>query len=185
MYMNLDNNSPIITAFSRLGEEDVDPLSLQSEMEEFVCKCYSKTTNCKDVSSLRWELFRDHNKEGDQLPPTLDAFTPHLQRSHLGYAQIAKGYTSSHPSIPPLVESGWEETTTGTISATTCLSDPAPQEVLALTKCACKKECSTRCSCIKNGLQCTGLCKCADCPNMSSRYTSESNEEGDEDELGI
>ena len=127
--MNLDNNSPLITAFSRLGEEDIDPQSLQSEMEEFVCRCYSKTTNCKDVSSLMWELFRDHNKEGDQLPPTPDTFTPHLQRSHL-IAQIAKGYTISHPNIPPLVESGWEGTTTGTISAITCLSDPAPGKYL-------------------------------------------------------
>ena len=88
-------------------------------MEEFVCKAYSKNTPCKEVFALRWELFKNRNKEGEQLPPTRDTLIPHLQRSNV-IAQVAKGYTDPHPVILPLSGNGWEEKSPGVITATTC-----------------------------------------------------------------
>ena len=182
-YLNLDAASDTVQAFINLGEEGIDPLSQQHILEKFVCKLYSANTACSNVNALRWELFRDRNKEGEQLPPTTDTLTPHIQRAHV-ISQIAKGFRNPHPEILPLKNNGWEETSPGILSATTCLSPPAPHAVLALTKCSCKKSgCSntSRCSCVTNGLPCTGLCKCAECENSSSRYSADSGDESGDD----
>ena len=38
--------------------------------------------------------------------------------------------------------------------------EPAPQQLLQIVKCGCKGDCdSQRCSCKKNGIQCTFACK--------------------------
>ena len=182
-YLNLDedSDSDTIQAFVNLGEQDTDPLSLQNVLEKFICKVYSSNTTCTTVSALRWELFRDHNKEGEQLPPTADTLTPHIQRSHV-ISQIAKGFREADPKILPLKDNGWEETTEGTFVPVTCLSRPAPEEVLALTKCNCKRtQCSptSRCSCVSGGLPCTGLCKCAECDNKSNRYNDIDSDDDD------
>ena len=63
-------SSPIIQALQTLGEEGTDPLVSLPAFEEYICRVYSKATNCKKVTDLRWELFRDTNKEEEQLPPT-------------------------------------------------------------------------------------------------------------------
>ena len=183
-YLNLKGTSPIVAAFGNLGEGDVDPLLYQTEFEEFVCIAYSKNTATKEVSALRWELFCDHQKEGEQLPPTSDTLIPHIQRSHV-IAQIAKGYRHPHPEILPLIGIGWEETSPGVVTAKSCLSLPAPDVVLALTKCSCRTHCGPRCSCVINGLPCTGLCKCADCSNTSNRYSAESDDDDDNDNGGV
>ena len=182
-YLNWESPSPVFQAFQILGEEGADPLVYLDAFEEFTCKAYSKTTNCKKVSDLRWELFRDKNKEGENIPPTTDTLIPHIQRSHI-ISMIAKGYNSSHPEIPPLDGNGWHETSEG-LKPVTCLSKPAPQEVLLLAKCTCKTPCSedNGCGCVLNGLPCSGLCKCSksdcECPNMSTRYGADSDSDGD------
>lgn len=43
---------------------------------------------------------------------------------------------------------------------------PAPEEVLALIVCHCKRKCeATKCCCIDNGLRCTDMCS-IECTNM-------------------
>ena len=150
-YLELEPTSPIVEAFRQLGEVE-DPLSLLAAIEEFVCKAYSKNTTCKEVSALRWEMFRNHNKVGEQLPPTRDTLIPHLKRSNV-IAQIAKGYTVPHPEILPLIGNGWEEKSPGVVTAITCLSLPAPEAALILTKCSCTTPCGERyrCGCVNNG----------------------------------
>ena len=41
-----------------------------------------------------------------------------------------------------------------------CVAPPALKAVLELVKCGCQKKCSKNCSCVKNKLPCTALCKC-------------------------
>ena len=78
-YLNLDEESDTLQASMKLGEADIDPLSLRNGLEKFVCKVYSAITTCSSVNAYRWELFRDRNKEGEQLPPTSDTLTPRIQ----------------------------------------------------------------------------------------------------------
>ena len=122
------------------------------------------------------------NKQGEQLPPTADSLIPHIKHAHI-ITQIGKRFKNSNPEIPPLIDNGWEETSPGIVSATTCLSPPAPNAVLALTKCSCKKSRCTptsQCSCASSGLLCSGLCKCAECENSSSRYSADSDQSDEE-----
>ena len=180
--LDLEPTSHIIEAFKQLGRASVAPLTYISAVEEFVCKAYSRKTPTTQVAELRWELFRTCNKEGEQLPPTLDTLIPHLQRAHV-ITQIAKGYTDPHPEILPLVGNGWEETSPGVVMPIMCLSLPAPQAALALTKCGCKTPCSKAkgCSCCVEDLPCTGLCKCCECPNTRNTYGDDSDGDADDD----
>ena len=43
---------------------------------------------------------------------------------------------------------------------------PAPETVLNLLSCDCRKSCSApKCACIVNGLKCTQMCRLQDCQN--------------------
>ena len=89
----------------------------------------------------------------------------------------------NQPYFLPLKENGWEETSPAKFLATTCLSTPAPQEVLILTKFSCKKSACYRksqCSCVTHGLPCSGLCKCSECENSFNRYSADSGNESDD-----
>ena len=70
-----------------------------------------------------------------------------------------KSYTTSCTDLPPIKENGWSEHQ-GAYVPVMCLSLPAPQAVIELTKCGYKSNCKGQCSCFKNGLPCTPLCKC-------------------------
>ena len=83
------------------------------------------------------------------------------------------------PQSSPLTESGWNEDD-GTMPPL-CLSPPAP-EVLELLKCGCKTGCYNACSCRKNKLLCTALCKAyEDCCTNYDRESSSKDVEDDED----
>ena len=46
---------------------------------------------------------------------------------------------------------------------------PAPESLVECVECKCKSGCSTmRCSCRKNELKCTDLCRCSGCQNADS-----------------
>lgn len=70
-----------------------------------------------------------------------------------------------------------------TWAATKCLELPAPQAVIELVKCGCKGRCKGRsnCSCLKNDLSCTDLCKCEDCENTKD-YTADAERDDDSEE---
>ena len=93
------------------------------------------------------------------LPPTRGALLPHIMRANF-MAMRDKSYPMNCPELPPIDQNGWQQKD-GQYMPVRCLNTPAPQAVIELTKCACKTDCNgVRCSCFKNGLPCTPLCKC-------------------------
>ena len=68
-----------------------------------------------------------------------------------------------------------------------CLSLPAPQAVVELTKCSCKSDCKGRCDGLKNGIPCTPLCKYfgKNCANPFTDDTRVDDEEEDDDALSV
>ena len=101
-----------------------------------------------------------------------------MKRAHL-IAMIGKGYKIPKPIISPLEDNGWEKSEDGIILPVRSLQLPAPQAIVELVKCGCRGQCSiNRCSCIKNKLSCTSLCKCNDCSNIQD-YSTSFVEEGD------
>ena len=129
-------------------------------------------------------MFRTKNLEGEKLPPTLPTFFLHILRCNF-VTMRDKSYTNAHPTLPPLTETGWE-IVDGTIVPMRCLSPPAPKAVLELVKCGCDpvKGCKNKCSCVKNNLPCTPLCKCyvAGCENLLTNYHRDSDYVQDEEE---
>ena len=59
---------------------------------------------------------------------------------------------------------------------------PAPEAVLDLLACNCKRKCSLpKCACLSNGLKCTDMCRLPDCENQASIFESDDGESLDED----
>ena len=165
----LDAGSDVVNAFQQFGEDSFDLDNVCAVLEDFVCTVYAKNSKSRTVKELRWELFRCKNLEAEKLPPTLGALKPHIQRANI-ISVIGKGYKQSKPHIPSLIDNGWEKTPEGTISPKKCLELPAPKAVLELVKCGCKYKCTGSCSCQKNNLPCTALCKCSDCDNTQDYH---------------
>lgn len=174
-YLSLEPVSGIIDVFQKFGEDSFDMDRMSDVLENFVCMVYAKNSRSRTVKELRWELFRSKNLEAEQLPPTIGSLNPHIQRANL-ISRISKGYKEPRPKIPPLSENGWEKTADGEIVPKKCLELPAPQAVVELVKCGCRGKCTTHCSCRKNNLPCTALCKCSDCGNTAD-YVVTSQEE--------
>ena len=172
-YLALDATDPIVNSFRMLGTGTLSSNCLLDgelpdevkPLENFVRSVYS-STGPKTLPDLRWELFRLKNLEGEKLPPTRGALLPHIMQANY-ISMRDKMYTTSHPNLPPLEDNGWllEE---GKYMPAKCLNEPPPQAVLELVKCGCHTSCvRNTCSCKKNSLPCTALCKCTDCSNWS------------------
>ena len=90
------------------------------------------------------------------------------------------------PQIPDAKGHGWE-LKEGKLFSIMTDQLPAPKFSIEMNSCNCKKtKCLSRCSCAKNGLRCTDLCKCIGCENEDMRFTTISIDdeysEQDEDE---
>ena len=170
-YLQLSDDDAVINCFRHLGESclatELDGTELPEQLkplEHFVCQVYS-STGPKTLPALRWEMFRSRNLEGEMLPPTRAVLLPHITRAN--YTSMRdKSYYTRCPNLPPINKNGWSLENEDYVPVR-CLTLPAPQAVLELTKCTCRSGCRGRCSCYKNGLPCTPLCKCygADCSN--------------------
>ncbi|MES9884227.1 MAG: TCR domain-containing protein [Sedimenticola sp.] len=163
----LDSTNRILAVFGQFGltfnvASDTDNIEC---IEEFVCKVYSQHTKAVTLPDLRWELFKTKHQESEKLPPTRGTMEPHIQRANF-MCMRDKSYTFSKPQLPPLVEHGWESNSHGKLVPIKCKNMPAPASILELIKCGCKHVCKGNCSCMKNGLHCTPLCKCSDCKNV-------------------
>ena len=185
-YMKLDENDPIITCFRQLGDGIIpselvdDDLPPQvKDLEKFVCQVYSSTGEI-DLPTLRWEMFQSKNMEGEMLPPTRTALLPHITRANY-IAMRDKSYMTRSPDLPSIEQSGWR-LEKGVYSPVQNLALPAPRAVIELTKCGCKKGCTSKCSCRKNGVPCTPLCKCYGkcCTNVTKDTHDRLDDEDDE-----
>ena len=69
--------------------------------------------------------------------------------------------TEAQPKLPPVTDYGWNLVHDTYVPVVTALK-PAPDAVIELVRCGCKKSlCTTsRCSCIKANLMCTEMCAC-------------------------
>ena len=121
------------------------------------------------TNKLRWESYSTKGSEGENLPPTRGAIVQHFRRAWLA-AVIGKSYTTPAPTIPPPKDNGWYKEEER-LRPVTSLILPAPASIIELVKCSCKGECLKKgCSCNKNNLLCSPMCKCKDlCKNKPPR----------------
>jgi len=167
-FMSCDEE--ILDALAMLGNGDDLPSETCSRLEHFVCLLYRSKMHTT-VNELRWFLFSNRAAEGENLPPTSGSLHLHIRRAHY-IAMIWRKAGESHPSRPTPSEFGWEfDTNTSRFSPLRCLNPPAPEAVLNLVRCGCKRECEGRCSCCKNNIPCTEVCGCwaFSCNNKANR----------------
>lgn len=167
-------DSKILEALASLGNADPSP-QVYSELERFVCLLY-KSQLYTTVDELRWFLFSNRAAEGESLPPTTGSLKLHILRAHY-IAMVWRRASESHPSLPSPVEYGWQLLSDGnTYVPVRCLNPPAPDALMTLLKCGCKKGCIGRCTCRSNNIPCTEMCGCVG-------YTC--NNKADTNELGM
>ena len=159
----------------KLGEVPIDSDNLLRcyipteflPLETFTCLVYSNSkTSIRTLKELRWDLFRTKVMKGEKLPPTRGTFIPHLKRANYT-SWRDKSYRVPNPDPPPIDGNGW--TVRNNIYVLErCILPAAPSAVLELVKCSCKGRCDPEkkiCSCVRNKLSCTTLCKGFHCHN--------------------
>ena len=152
-----------------------------------MCSVYAPN-GPKTLPELRWELFRTRNLEGELLPPTRASLLPHIKRCYF-ISRRDKSYISVRPVLPPIEQNGWN-LADGLYTPVMCLSLPAPKAVIELVKCGCKTGgCVENCSCWRNKVPCTPMCKCnpdlCDNSSTSSNRNTEDGSSDEEDEYGV
>ncbi|KAG1652168.1 Organic cation transporter protein [Nymphon striatum] len=80
----LQADDDILDAFSRFGVVPEIPRIIHQQMERYTCLLYKLGDTCaKEVPELRWMLFAQKSKEGQQLPLTLGSLVPHTARAKI------------------------------------------------------------------------------------------------------
>lgn len=84
---------------------------------------------------------------------------------------------------PSPIGNGWGMED-GELTVTWMTRNPAPDSVLQVVHCNCKKSkcCTERCTCMSAKLSCTDLCHCQDCENVSKETEERGTWDDDSDE---
>ena len=111
------------------------------------------------IADLRGLLFSKYSYS--KLPLTMSALKYRIFRVHYA-ALILKNCTSSIQNLPDPRGFGWE-LDNGNLVPIMTDDLPAPTGLIELSTCTCKTGCSSgRCTCKKNNLLCTEICKSSD-----------------------
>ena len=152
----------------------MDPLANKEKIGEAGSNIFKTIYNgsaSSTLGELRHHIFSRKAAAGtirpQALPPTTGAAIQHSLRAYLQFQDwlCLEEAQSLDPS-----EYGWSIGVNG-FQPTTTLDPVAPEKLLRLTSCNCKKGCSNnRCSCKKNGVKCIpacGVCNGLECGNSS------------------
>ena len=153
----IQRNEDFINLFKWFGDTFLFNSELFPMVEKSVCKLYALKT--KNVNEGRYSKFlmvylngRKKTPEPQQLPPTANALLCHWKRVSYPTA-IIKQSLVSNPVIPSLLKEFRWSIENGSLEIQWMLLPPAPDNVLNLINCFCKKGCKTNaCTCKLNGL---------------------------------
>ena len=164
----LQRNEKYVRAMETIGEEWTVSKETFKETEALVCQLYGKKSQSVDV--LRYEI---HCAKGgkvapEALPPCKSSLRLHVTRANYQVA-IWRRAIDPLPVIPSPNEQGWEvDNISNAVEFVWLGSKPAPEEVLELLSCMCKRACTIdKCCCLKAGLKCTDMCS-TQCENMAT-----------------
>jgi hypothetical protein len=148
--------------------------------EKIIKGMYGATKATQDLDSYRYECFlkcvAGKTSQLASLPPSEAAARQHSFRA---FFQIQ---TWLGKRCDP-VKWGWRQTVNGLQPVETDLQ-PAPQEILKLISCACKKSCGVACGCRRAGLLCSSVratCHGVCCLNASVITLGESESDYSDD----
>ena len=131
---------------------------------KFIGLLYGEATS--NLNQLRYKLFTKKQLDSSKLPPTEDSAWYHVKRANY-QCFIWKHARDRNLSLASPDGNGWSKDETGNLVPKLMAKDPAPDSLLELVVCKCKKGCNARCSCRKVGLSCTAACHCEnECSNI-------------------
>ena len=155
----------------------MDPAANKEKIGEAGCNIFKMIYNGSSTSSLgklRHDLFSRKAAAGtirpQALPPTTGAANQHSLRAYLQYQDwLCLDMSDSRDPI----EYGWTIGLKG-FQPTTSTDPMAPENLLRLTSCNCKKGCSNnRCTCRRNMVKCIsacGGCNGFECENSAGEF---------------
>ena len=154
--------------FGMIGQDFEFDLELFESVQEFVCALYG-LKSMADVNEARYvKLCSRKGKmpEPQQLPPTKDELLHHCKRVSYVTA-IIKQALELNVEYPSPQGHGWIITGSGDLEIKWMAQKPAPDSILEMVSCNCKRtKCqSESCSCFAHRLKCTDMCNCSKCEN--------------------
>ena len=178
----LVNVKKFMKVFRKLGQTTTFNSQLFQTLEEFVCRLYGSKS--VDTNKARYEKFTSGKvvPPPEKLPPTRDALLCHCKRVSYVTSMVKK-CLSPMTGMPSPDGFGWRmEDNDSSLSIQWMLLPPAPEEILQLICCNCKKlMCkSAACICVSHGLPCTDLCRCdGDGDSCDNVYNKNNDIDGD------
>ena len=181
MKNTLKNHLDFVHVFDKLGNDWVVDNELVESLKNFVVEIYKKSD--ENLDTVRCHLFCDKAGKIDpeSLPPFSSTLGLHIKRANY-QAGIWKNALVAKPIIPNPYDHGWilED---NELAVQWLGSKPAPDEVLSLISCVCKRTCKEKtCCCLQPKLKCTTLCT-ANCKNMSERNLYSENFDEDYNDM--
>jgi len=149
---------------------------------ERVLLCLYGDPTGSDLNTSRYRIFQKRLSVAknfvhpQDVPPTSSASKFHSYRTYLQVQQWLGSKPSSASTFQP-TEWGWFLRGECLYPVMTDLP-PAPQNILKVVKCGCKGACnSMRCSCRKNGMECSPACSTCKGTNCENSPKEEMDEE--------
>ena len=181
----LQANDKFQDAFKLIGEERQLSQTTKDVLEEFVCCLYGMEKETS-INEARYQIFSKSKSipDPERLPPTRDALMLHLDRVNF-QAFEWKHALENLPRASP-VGHGWKMTD-GSLQIDWMHEKPAPDALLGLVRCKCKKnKCQANtCDCFALGYVCTSACSCKQCNNDEVNVSNDDEDNGDEDDLEL
>ena len=153
------------TFFSLGNTPPVVDDSCMATLECFVVLLYDRKSAQTTVNGARKQLFVKKGRQFDAIPPTRAALLEHSKRAVLQAGYIWGQALIPCPTMPNPQDWGW--TLDGGLWRPYWTTPPDVMGYCQeLVRCGCKKGCRRQCSCVRESLCCTALCKCPDeCDN--------------------
>ena len=179
-------DSDVQKVFKQIGSSFEVSEEVIKAIERFVCKLYDQ--DCSLVNMARYNMFLMVTKTEAAMPPTSDSLQQHIFRANYQAAIHTRCFEQVQ-DIPSPHGHGWKIVNDMDLDILWGDLPPAPDSVLELSNCRCKKtKCKAplaslkgKCSCRQNNVPCTDLCTCIGCENSLSTENSD-DEEIDSDE---
>ena len=159
-------------------------------LEQLICRGYIKqkkiNSQIDTLAKARMYMYSQACVKNDNIPPTKGAFQEHVRRAAHQYLQY-KTACEARIDVRDPTKYGWCVIQNELVLETT-KDKMAPDSVVQLISCNCKKGCKKGCKCKKSEKPCAEFCGCTsdaadDCQNtdppMSAACIVDMEEEDD------